>query len=66
MARYKSVDEKTYKYYADAIMPLIIRNTAEKGYIEAADILKKFGLPQPFMIALRDYMITNGYIVQVS
>jgi len=66
MVRYKSVDTKTYKYYADAIMPLIIKNTAEKGHIEAADVLKKFGLPQPFMVALRDWMILNGYIVQVS
>jgi len=65
VVRFKSVDAKTYKYYADAIMPLIIRNTAEKVYIEAADILKKFGLPQPFMVALRDWMILNGYITAV-
>ena len=60
---YKIVETEVVKYYAERLIPVLIKETAMTGSIDPQIILGKFGLPAAILIKVRDYLIVQGILL---
>lgn len=59
---YKVKENEVVKYYAEAIKPVLIHDTALYGVISKQALLSKFGLPTVLLAKIKDYLIAQGFI----